>query len=108
MSSDPIGSAGCYDLFVLVETALPWPAEVTEDPVLEAVAAAAADAAPGRRIRVQAIVGARPPGPSRRVVVWRAGDGATPTFTSREAVAARGEVVAVAAALVAGEDVGPG
>jgi hypothetical protein len=46
---DPIGSAGRFDELLLVEWALPWPADVSE---IEALAAAAA--APG--VRVMAVV----------------------------------------------------
>jgi hypothetical protein len=35
---DPIGTAGVYDAFVLVEASLPWPAEAAEHPRARAVA----------------------------------------------------------------------
>mgnify|MGYP000057586495 CR=1 FL=1 len=32
--ADPIGTAGEYDAYVLVEVPLPWPREITEHPIL--------------------------------------------------------------------------
>ena len=47
---DPIGTAGTHDRFLLVESPLPWPSDVSEIPAL--AAAAGAD----RRVRVLAVV----------------------------------------------------
>ncbi|MGD0810229.1 MAG: sucrase ferredoxin, partial [Acidimicrobiales bacterium] len=50
-SLDPIGSAGYYDGFLLVEQPLPWPADVSEMPELAEVAKVAY----GARLRLQAV-----------------------------------------------------
>lgn len=49
---DPIGSAGHYDGFLLVEQPLPWPSDVSEIPHLVEVARIASAA----RLRLQAVV----------------------------------------------------
>ena len=49
---DPVGSAGYYDGFLLVEQPLPWPFDVASLPELVGVAAVAASA----RLRLQAVV----------------------------------------------------
>jgi hypothetical protein len=72
---DPIGTAGYYQGFVLVEQPLPWPTDVGQVPELSGVARLAAQA----DMRFQAIVGAqsasdglpeRPAG-ERRVICYR-------------------------------------
>ena len=35
---EPVGTAGTYDAFLLVEVSLPWPKEITDHPALEGVA----------------------------------------------------------------------
>ena len=55
---DPIGSAGYYDGFLLVEQPLPWPADVSEMPELVEMAKVAAAA----RLRLQALARAGTPG----------------------------------------------
>jgi len=55
---DPVGSAGYYDGFLLVEQPLPWPADVSEMPELAEVAKVAAAA----RLRLQALARAGTPG----------------------------------------------
>ena len=67
---DPIGSAGYYDGFLLVEQPLPWPADVSEMPELAEVAKVAY----GARLRLQALAGAGRPdadGPVRRLICYR-------------------------------------
>lgn len=68
---DPIGSAGCYDGYLLVETPLPWPRDVGQLPELAGLAARAG-------YRLQALVPsdlAAPP-EARRVIVHRRDAGA--------------------------------
>jgi len=55
---DPIGSAGYYDGFLLVEQPLPWPADVSEMAELLEVAKVAY----GARLRLQAVAWAGRPG----------------------------------------------
>lgn len=66
-SVDPVGSAGHYRGFVLVETPLPWPRDIGEIAALQPVAALAQ----GRGFRLQALVPAAADAP-RRVVVHAA------------------------------------
>ncbi len=49
---DPVGSAGYYDGFLLVEQPLPWPFDVASQPELVEVAEVAASA----RLRLQAVI----------------------------------------------------
>jgi hypothetical protein len=55
----PIGSAGYYDGFLLVEQPLPWPSDVSEMPELAEVAKVAY----GARLRLQAVARDTRPGP---------------------------------------------
>jgi hypothetical protein len=73
---DPIGSAGCYEGFLLVEQPLPWPADVSEVPELGEIAKVANRA----RLRLQAVAQAGAPGAGgerdgggalRRVICYR-------------------------------------
>ena len=67
---DPIGSAGYYDGFLLVEQPLPWPADVSDMPELVEVAKVAY----GARLRLQALARASGPdaeGALRRVICYR-------------------------------------
>src|SRR6188768_3993509 len=64
---DPIGSAGTYDTFFLVETPQPWPNDVSEIPAL------AAAAARDERTRVLAVVPVGEASGRVRVVHWRRG-----------------------------------
>jgi hypothetical protein len=69
-SLDPIGSAGYYDGFLLVEQPLPWPADVSEIPELGEVS----KVANGARLRLQAVAQAGASGPGgalRRVICYR-------------------------------------
>jgi hypothetical protein len=69
-SLDPIGSAGYYEGFLLVEQPLPWPADVSEIPELTEVSKLAY----GARLRLQAVAqAARPDGDGglRRVICYR-------------------------------------
>src|SRR5687767_12417458 len=62
---DPIGSAGDYDTFIVVEVPLPWPKDISEIPELAAAASARV------RTRVQAVRPDAARDPERRLVtVW--------------------------------------
>lgn len=63
-SVDPVGSAGHYRGFLLVETPLPWPRDIGEIPALQPVARLAA----ARGYRLQALVPTDPDRPARVVV----------------------------------------
>jgi hypothetical protein len=108
---DPLGSAGSYQGFLLVDWPLPWPSKVEEAPGMATVA----EALVGTGIRLQAVV----PGPddSRRVVLYvrpSAGPGGGGGFTAfrrvvrrtgtepEAVVAAAVELVRSAGALAAG------
>jgi hypothetical protein len=94
---DPVGSAGSYAGFLLVEWPLPWPRDVSEIPELEPVAAAARKA--GHRL--QALVPVPGRGPARVVHYrWDADRG---RFEGREAPAG-GDAAGVALALLAGRE----
>lgn len=60
---DPIGSAGSYRGFLLIEMPLPWPRDVAEIPAI----AALSDLVAGAGLRVQALI---PQGSRRRVVAY--------------------------------------
>jgi len=69
-SLDPIGTAGYYEGFLLVEQPLPWPADVSEIPELAEVSKLAY----GARLRLQAVAQAGRPdgdGALRRVICYR-------------------------------------
>ena len=91
----PIGSAGAYDGFVLVEHPLPWGKDVGDDaglaPVLEAIERAKK---PGERWRVQALVPATPVGDDRRAIVYRAAEDGT---GYRRTEGPRGDIAALMA-----------
>src|SRR5579884_3996507 len=94
---DPIGSAGSYSGYVLVEWPLPWQRDVSEIPELAPVA----DAARKAGHRLQALVPVPERGPAR--VIHYRWDGAAGRFTGREAPAG-GDPAAVAVALLAGRE----
>jgi hypothetical protein len=95
---DPIGSAGSYDGFVLVEHPLPWGRDISEQPALAGLVAAL-EAAPGRW-RVQGLVPEDPAGP-RRIIVFRRSEPFT-GYERAEATAGPGDLAAVAVGLMAG------
>ncbi len=93
---DPIGSAGSYLGFLLIEVPLPWPRDVSELPEV----AALADLLNGRRLRLQAVVPVAGP----RRVVAHLGSGTSgglfSRFVRREVTVVGGDLrAAVAAAL---------
>lgn len=53
---DPIGSAGTYDCFFLVEAPLPWPRDVGEMPAIRDAIDAIEREAPDRSVRILAVV----------------------------------------------------
>jgi len=81
---DPIGTAGHYGTFVLVEQPLPWPSRVEELPLLADAASRVSSVFPESRARVQAIVGDRRDGTERSVVVYRRPPGPFTSFARRE------------------------
>ncbi len=92
---DPIGTAGSYNGFLLVEWPLPWPRDAADIPALAAVAASAKEAG----VRLQAVV---PQGGGERWVslhTWRSEHGC---FTGREAPAGS-DPTSVAMSLLCGD-----
>jgi len=78
---DPIGSAGVYRGFLLLEVPLPWPRDVGEIPEV----AALADLLDGRGLRVQALA---PAGDGRGAILYdppRPGSGGFSGFRRRQA-----------------------
>ena len=63
---DPIGTAGCYRGYLLVEWPLPWPSDLSEDPLLAPVVELAREAG----MRLQALA-ASPDEPGRHVICYR-------------------------------------
>jgi hypothetical protein len=104
---DPIGTAGHYGTFVLVEQPLPWPSHVEELPLLAEVASGVSSVFPESRTRVQAIVGVRRDGTERSVVVYRRPPGPFTSFARREGRAPAEAVPELAAELADGLRRGP-
>lgn len=100
---DPIGTAGCYRGYLLVEWPLPWPRDLGEVPALAPVVAAMA----GRGLRLQGLVPASVDG-LRRVIVyrWPAGGGAS--YRRAEAAVEPDQVVEAAIALLEDRPVAAG
>jgi hypothetical protein len=98
---DAVGSAGSYDVFVLVEHPLPWPREITDDPLMGEIAAAAARAAGHhRRVRLQALVPQVDGDPLRTAIVYVRPDGPFVEYERREARAGALELAGLVEALV--------
>jgi len=95
---DPIGSAGSYLGFLLVEIPLPWPRDVNEVPEV----ADLGDLLHGRRLRVQALV--PDSGPRKVVAHVRSGlgDGRFSSFVRREAAVVDGDLRAAVSAALGG------
>ncbi len=91
---DPIGSAGSYQGFLLVEWPLPWPRDLGEDPALAPVAAAARAAG----MRLQGLVPAAGGGP-RHVIAYRWPQRAGARYERTELLVEPGEVVEAALAI---------
>jgi hypothetical protein len=93
----PLGTAGHYGGFLLVDWPLPWPADVGDIPELTEVNAAAKAAG----VRVQAVA---PSGDAARVVLYRRPEGTGFAGYDRAArVAEPASVVAAALGLLAGD-----
>lgn len=99
---DPVGSAGSYDAFLLVEHRLPWASDFVESPGLgglDALVRRCHDA--GLRLRVQGLLGpSTRESDTRTVVLHQRPEGMFDGFRSRELVVPAGEVVEAASALV--------
>jgi hypothetical protein len=63
---DPVGSAGSYDGYLLVEVPLPWPRDVGEIPAISAIS----DLVSRSRVRVQALVPKDNASGDRRVIAY--------------------------------------
>jgi hypothetical protein len=92
---DPIGTAGCYSGYLLVEWPLPWPRDIGDDAALASVSQAARAAG----VRLQGLVPASSSG-SRHVVAYRWPDGAGSRFERSELVVESSEVAAAALAVL--------
>ncbi|HZU71857.1 MAG TPA: sucrase ferredoxin [Acidimicrobiales bacterium] len=70
MGTDPVGTAGSYNAFVLVQRPLPWPADAADDPELTALVDAIARArAGGASCRLQLVLPSSPEAPA--VIFYR-------------------------------------
>lgn len=96
---DPAGTAPTTEVFVLVEHPLPWPKDVGGIPELAALEQVAREHAPGRSVRLQAVVGDAA-APTRRVVVFSAGASPFAGYGRREATGTPGELPGLVAELV--------
>lgn len=90
---DPIGTAGCYRGYLLVEWPLPWPRDLSEIPALAPVAAAAS----GAGLRLQGLVAGD--GSSRTVICYSAPSGPFRRYQRSELVVEPGEVADAAMGL---------
>jgi hypothetical protein len=98
---DPIGTAGTYAGYLLVEWPLPWPHDLSEVPELAPLVSALA----GTGIRLQGLVATWPHGPERHAILYRPGDEASKGFDHferREVVAPLDDLVAAALELLEG------
>ena len=98
---DPIGTAGTYSGYLLVEWPLPWPADLGEVHELAPIVSALK----GTGIRLQGLVATRPLGSGRHVILYRRTtrpDGGFDAFERRGAVVPQGAIVATAMALIDG------
>ncbi len=92
---DPIGTAGCYRGYLLVEWPLPWPRDLSDDPDLAPVVALARDAG----VRLQGLAPPTADGPSHVIAYrWPANGGAR--FERTELEVGPGEVVDAALAIL--------
>ena len=91
---DPIGTAGCYRGYLLVEWPLPWPRDLGEDPALALVIQAARSAG----LRFQGLVPVT--NDASRVVCYRWPQGLEAGYERAELVVEPGAVVAGALAVL--------
>jgi hypothetical protein len=99
---DPIGSAGSYDGYLLLEWPLPWPRDIGDVPELAPVVAALA----GTGLRLQGLVPLSSDESARRAVLYRRRRNAVDGFAGYERVervVACDRVVDAALALVGGD-----
>lgn len=100
--ADPIGTAGSYAGYLLVEWPLPWPRDIGEVPELAPVVRAIE----GTGVRLQGLVPERGRA-ERTVVLWRSGPGeGFAGYAARSATVGPDEVVDAACALAGGEERG--
>ncbi|MGO9332816.1 MAG: sucrase ferredoxin [Acidimicrobiales bacterium] len=92
---DPIGTAGCYRCYMLLEWPLPWPRDLSDDPALAPVVASVRSAG----MRLQGLVPALAGGPSH-VIAYQWPDGAGARFERTELVVDPAEVVSAALAIL--------
>ncbi len=92
---DPIGTAGSYAGYLLLEWPLPWPADLAAIPALAPLAALAGE----RGWRLQGLV-ADERAPSRTVIAYEAPPGPFRAFIRREMVVPAREAVQAATALL--------
>jgi len=98
--ADPIGTAGAYDAYVLVEAPLPWPKDIGEDPVVAQVMAAVG--ATGVSARVLGVVPEGNDPTRRRLVVHRKPDGPFRRYVRAETVVGPDELPGAAHDLLTG------
>lgn len=96
---DPIGTAGNYSGFLVLEYPLPWPREASELDGLSDIASAAK----ALNVRLQAVVPERPG--AGRVTMYR-WDEALSRYAGRERVVAPADVPSLAGDLLAGDRAG--
>jgi hypothetical protein len=89
---DPIGTAGHYEIFVLVEQPLPWPSHVEDLPLMADIASRVRSVFPESPTRVQALVGDRRDRSERSVVVYRRQPGPFTSFSRLEGSASAEDV----------------
>ncbi|HEY2562582.1 MAG TPA: sucrase ferredoxin [Acidimicrobiales bacterium] len=98
---DPIGTAGAYAGYLLVEWPLPWPHDLSEVPELAPLVSALA----GTGIRLQGLVATWPHGPERHAILYHPRDEASKGFDHferREVIAPLDTLVAAALELLEG------
>jgi hypothetical protein len=95
---DPVGTAGSYAGYLLVEWPLPWPADIGEIPELSPLAALASE----RRLRLQGLVARNEGSSTRTVICYSSPPGPFRAFARHELVVSPAEVVEAARALVEG------
>lgn len=100
---DPAGTAPRCDVFVLVEHPLPWPSDIGDDPLFASVDRAVREhAGSGRSVRLQALA-VEPGAPTRRVIVFAAGDAPFSAYGCLEGHGTPDQLTDIAATLVAAE-----
>jgi hypothetical protein len=93
---DPVGSAGSYRGFLLIEVPLPWPRDIAESREVASIS----DLLTGRKIRVQALV---PALSQRRVILYDNSDHRAFSGFTRRSAHVEGDVRATVAKLLDGD-----